>query len=128
MKFILNNPHAKQAAITHIQNLDLAARPIQTIEIKAFRKDRSGQQNKYYHGVVIKTISDYTGYHPSEVHALFKENLLPSKVVILGDKQVKITPSTTELSTLEMNAYIEQIAQFASESLGIFIPPPTEQF
>jgi hypothetical protein len=58
MKITINSSEAKAQVLSLIGAIDLAARPIQTVEVQAFKKDRSSQQNRYYHGVVLKTISD----------------------------------------------------------------------
>lgn len=128
MKITINSSEAKTQALSLISAIDLAARPIQTVEIRAFKKDRSSQQNKYYWGTVLKVISDYTGYSGSDLHELFKLNLLPSKVIELGDKRVSVTPSTTDLTTIEFEQYIAEIMQFAADSLSLYIPSPNEVF
>jgi hypothetical protein len=126
MKFVINSSEAKSQSLAQISAIDLAARPIQTVEIRAFKKDRTSKQNRYYHGVVLKTISDYTGYSQGELHELFKSNLLPSKVIVIADKQVEYTQSTTELTTAQFERYISEIVQFASDSLSLYIPDPNE--
>lgn len=126
MKITINSSEAKTQALVIIGAIDLAARPIQTVEIRAFKKDRSNQQNKYYFGTVLKAISDYTGFSKGDLHELFKSNLLPSKMIMLGDKNVSVTQSTTELTTVEFEQYISEIMQFASESLSLYIPSPNE--
>lgn len=128
MKYTLNCTDAKQSALRHIETIDISVIPIQTVTIANFRKGRTNRQNAYYFGVVLKAISDYTGYSVNELHELFKSNLLPSKVITIGDKNVSITPSTTELSVVDFNDYIEQIAQFAADTLGIYVPHPNERF
>jgi hypothetical protein len=41
-----------------------------TVEIvlRLPKKGRSGRQNRYYHGVVLKLISETTGYSKDEAH------------------------------------------------------------
>jgi hypothetical protein len=124
MKYVLNCSQSKNAAITHIQNIDLSARPIFTVSISPFKKSRTNSQNSYLWGVVYKTISDQTGYSCDELHELFKNSFLPHKLITIGDKSVKITPSTTDLTTIEFEEFLELVKRYAAETIGIFIPDP----
>lgn len=126
MKYTLNSSTAKQAAIAHIQGIDLAARPVQVVSVENFKKSRTNSQNSYLWGVVYKTISDETGYSCDELHELFKNSFLPHKLVTIGDKSVRITPSTTALKTDEFNEYIELVCRYAAETIGCYIPAPNE--
>ena len=71
---------------------------------------RSDQQNAYYHGVVVKMISDKTGHDPEETHQKLKEHF---KV-----------QTTTKMKTAEFQEYIENCRRFAAEFLEINIPDP----
>jgi hypothetical protein len=88
------------------------------ITIKKQERTRSGQQNRYYFGVVLKTIADDTGDDIDSLHTYFKYNFLRER----GKKFPKMR-STTELSTLEFSDYIEKISKFVAERLSIHIPP-----
>ena len=122
MRYTLNCKEAKAFCLAHIEGIDLAARPVQTVEIKAFRKDRTSAQNKYYWKVVIGTIESYTGYSSSELHETFKRQLLPTKIITIGNINKEVASSTADLTTLEFEAYLEQIKQFAATNIGLFIP------
>lgn len=128
MRYTLNSSTAKQAAIAHIQNVDLSKLPVQIVEVKDFKKTRTNPQNSYLWGVVYKTISDETGYSCNELHELFKNSFLPHKhkLITIGDKSVRIMPSTTALKTDEFNEYIELICRYAAETIGCYIPAPNE--
>lgn len=71
---------------------------------------RSDQQNAYYHGVVVKMISDATGHDPEETHQKLKEHF-----------KVK---TTTTMKTAEFQEYIEKCKRFAAEFLELNIPDP----
>ena len=71
---------------------------------------RSDQQNAYYHGVVVKMISDKTGHDPEEAHQKLKEHF-------------KVT-TTTKMKTAEFQEYIEKCRRFAAEFLELNIPDP----
>ena len=68
------------------------------VDIKKVRKTRSLQQNKYYHGVLVKIIADWSGNKCAEVHEYIKAKYLCD---LTG--KIPRFRSTTELSTLEMN-------------------------
>ena len=126
MRYTLNCQQAKTACVEHILNIDLSKKPIQTVDILPFKKSRTNRQNDFYWGVVIKTVSEYTGYHPHEAHELFASVLLPYETVTIGTHSRKIVKSTTKLSTIEFEQYISDIQQFCTESLGLYIPSPNE--
>ena len=73
---------------------------------------RSDQQNKYYHGVVVKMISDHLGYEKDEMHEVLK-------------KQFKVE-STAKLKSAEFKEYVENIVRWAASDLGLPIPDPSE--
>lgn len=73
---------------------------------------RSARQNAYYHGVVVKMISDRTGCDPEETHQNLKEHF---KV-----------DTTTKMKTVEFQEYIERCRRFAAEFLELNIPDPDQ--
>lgn len=103
-----------------------------TIENK---NHRSGQQNKYYFGCVLPLVKDGlidVGYREinsnEQVHDLMKYMFLKKQIVNEETGEVIETiGSTTKLTTIEFNDYIDRIAQFAAEMLGVVIPPPNTQ-
>lgn len=86
------------------------------------RHIRSIQQNKYYHGVVCKLISDHTGYTCDEIHQILAEQFLFYEKD--GRSFVK---STTKLKTNEFEAYMEECRRWASAELQVYIPLPNEK-
>ncbi len=83
-----------------------------TVSISRERKDRSIQENSYFHGVILKVISDELGYTPQEVKGILK--------------WVFKIPRTSELSTVEFEDFCTKIRTWASTDLNIFIPLPNE--
>lgn len=83
---------------------------------------RTLQQNKYYWGVVLEVLykQSEVGYTREEWHNalkfkfLRKEGLLPT------------VESTTKLTTLEFEDYLDRIRQWAIEFLDCTIPLPNE--
>jgi hypothetical protein len=96
------------------------------VELKIDRENRSGNQNKYYWGVVIKTLSDETGFTPEEMHEVLKRKFLKYNKVLPNGEQVGITMSTTDLDTKEFEEYMEEVRRFAIQELDILILLPNE--
>ena len=99
---------------------DLEGKYVEVV-VRKERSERSNNQNKYYHGVVVKMLSDFTGYDRDEVHEILKHEFL-KKVNTGGFEYVK---STAKLSTVEFEEYLDKIKTWAS-MLGCVIPDPNE--
>jgi hypothetical protein len=92
---------------------------------------RSIQQNRYYWDMcdIIKDALRDAGWNwirtKEDAHNYLREKFLRiTEVNEETGEGFDRTRSTTELTPDEMNAYWEDIWQFASEYLGIYIPPP----
>lgn len=100
---------------------------VYNIEIKEYRKDRSGNQNKYYWGVVIRELCNHTGYNSDEMHEVLKAKFNPKELVFKQTGEaVKIGGSTADMNTLEFETYLEQIRIFSLTELDILIPLPNQ--
>lgn len=98
------------------------------VTVERVRATRSQAQNRWYWGVIVKAISDTTGYDPLEVHELLKEKFLP-KTLALPDQhgvanEFVIGGSTTKLNKVEFGEYCEAVRRWAAECLAIDIPDP----
>lgn len=97
------------------------------VEIKRDRENRSCQQNKYYWGVVISMISEYTGFFPDETHELLKVKFLSyDKAFKSTGEAHTISRSTTDLDTWEFENYLQQCRIFAATEIELIIPLPNE--
>jgi hypothetical protein len=94
------------------------------IVVRKRRKPRSDPQNRYYWGVVVAMLADYTGYTTEEMHEALKWKFLrkPSDDHRLPDT----VRSTAELTTVEFERYCSDVRQWASEELTFSIPEPNE--
>ncbi len=98
------------------------------IEISRLRATRSGQSNRFYWGVVLKTISDHTGYSAEEVHDLMKAKFLPKHLAFTDGngevvEQFVLGGSTRKLDTGEFSEYMNKIIEWAAgEPLCLYIP------
>jgi len=94
------------------------------IEVKLDRNNRSNNQNRYYHSIVLGLISETTGYTPEEVHELLKAKFLSAPLRI-GTETFNIA-TTTKQTTVEFEEFLRKIRQWASIELSCYIPLPRE--
>lgn len=91
---------------------------------------RSGRQNRYYHGVVLRTFGNSEiGYTEQEWHEILKHKFLKEWRTVKGKtktEEIEITKSTTDLNTKEFEEFMTKVRQWASIELGIWIPEPNE--
>lgn len=118
-----------------INNRDAINTAVKTFEgkhvnviIEIQKKKRSNDQNAYLWGVCyelvrlgLKDMGEL--WSTNDVHIYFKDKFLKVRQPSGLDKVL----STTELSTVQFNEYVEQIQIFCAEHLGIIIPDPNEQ-
>lgn len=102
------------------------------LSVKRKRKNRSTPQNGYYWSVVVpmvrEAINSYGNEFSSDDTHEFLKGRFNTKEVEVGDgNYLQLPQSTSELDTAEFAGYIDQIHQFASMVLGIYIPQPNEQ-
>lgn len=89
-------------------------------------RGRTTKQNGYYWGVVLSMIATETGHTSEECHEYFKSLLLPRMFVTIAGKERSVPKSTTELTTVEMEQYLERIRAFAAAELRMNVPLPGE--
>lgn len=97
-----------------------------TIRVAIDRAGRSAQANRYYWGVVLRHISEHTGFEVDELHEYFKQTYNPVQVRIGHDETV-VGGSTRHLNTQQFHDYVERIRRFAATELGITLPDPYPQ-
>lgn len=104
-----------------------------TVKIKIERKSakRSLKQNAYYHSAVVEVVREgllNLGYSLShdETHYFLKERFNPIEIPGNGGIILSVPGSTTELNKVEFGEYVDKIAQFAAEYLGVEIKAPTQ--
>jgi hypothetical protein len=83
------------------------------IQKKLTDKQRSSPENRYFHGVLLPILAEYTGYDPDEMKAVVKWKF-----------KIK---HTAELTTSEFEKFMSDIRMWASRDLSCYIPEPNEQ-
>lgn len=101
------------------------------LEISQYRKRRSDRQNRYYWPVFCKLLSDFMreqgeNISPDDAHEIFKHKFLRREIIDEKTGEViAYTASTTKLSTVEFNEYLDQIAYWLNDMFGLVVPEPT---
>lgn len=99
------------------------------VTIERARATRSLEQNAWYFGVILKVLSEHTGYGVDELHEYCKQRFNPKRLALVDahgeivDSQA-IGQSTTKLNKVTFGEYCEQIRQWAASELGCAIPDP----
>ena len=114
-KIVYNTPSSVEKYIQSLEGKGVE------VSIGREQKTRSGKQNRYYWSVCVHIISEFTGYNKLETHELMK-SLFLKEYKRIGNQETPIIKSTTELTTIEFEEYIEQVKQWAATDLNIVIP------
>jgi hypothetical protein len=96
------------------------------IQIKKWRKKRSVNQNAFLWGVVYRYVSDETGFTKEESHQEMARMFLSYQKTMPNGSIKEFVRSTTELETMELEAYIAQIKNFMLENFSCLIPEPNQ--
>lgn len=101
------------------------------VTVKRQSSTRSLQANRFYWGVVVAVLSEFTGYTPDEIHDFLKMKFIPKKLAVCNGNGVIVDEFVLGGSTREMNSndfyeYVEAIRQWAAADLDCVIPDPDE--
>ncbi len=104
------------------------------ITIEKRKKKRSNNQNAFYFGIVIPIMMDAFKdawgeyYSATEVHEALKAKYCYKEQINESTGEIlQIPSSTTNLSTIEWEEYIDKIRAFAFEWFNVSVPMPNEQ-
>jgi len=114
---IMGSDYAKFLHTLEGKDIDLTIEP--------HKKKRSNAQNAYFHAVIVKEISDYTGYETEEVKEMLKIMFLPHDVK-MGDKIIRVGRSTAALTTSEFEELNSQCRRWASMTLDLYLVEPNQ--
>lgn len=90
--------------------------------IQEHKEDKTAEQRGWWH-VLLKIMSDETGYRPQDVKELVKKKLLGTKVIKIGSIEKEVTESSESQGKEDYSALIEGTYQLAAEA-GIQLPNP----
>ena len=103
------------------------------ITVRKKRTHRSLMQNAYYWGVIVPLVQqglNDVGYKvgKDQTHEYLKGTFHIVELVNEETGEIlKSVGTTTNMTTTEMMEYFEEIKQWATEYLNIYIPDPNEQ-
>jgi len=93
--------------------------------VEKHKTARSSNQNRYYWAVIVKMLSDETGYSRDEMHEILKAKFLGCQAKV-GKQYVHYSRSTITLKTNEFEDYLTEVREWASTELNCFLPLPNE--
>lgn len=95
------------------------------LTIENHKNKRSNAQNRYL-WLLYGILGDYLGYSPEEIHDICKYKFLRKTIHITkDDEDIEIIGSTKELSTTDIEKYMENVRRWGAE-LGVNLPLPNE--
>jgi DNA/RNA endonuclease YhcR with UshA esterase domain len=105
------------------------------IEIKKQKKSRSLEQNNFIHlllGIFAQELVILTGdkqYTMLKVKDMMKLKFLKAPVIDANTGEItgEIIRKTSELTTTELNVFMEDVIQYAAEKFHIVLPYPNEE-
>lgn len=90
------------------------------IILRKYRTQQSIKQLRFYFGVVVPIVCEWTGEPDKEaVHYALKRKFLVER----DEKGLKIVPSIRKTTTTEAEIYVEKIRAWLAEE-GIVVPEP----
>ena len=97
------------------------------VTVRDDKPKRSSNQNAYYWGVVLKTISDELGNNTNDdVHQHVRWMFLRTEPDPENGRALATVRSTTSLKTDEMEDFLDRVRMWAASDHGIVIPLPNE--
>lgn len=123
MRIVIDDDKDLFRAITYLKNLNKDKK--WTMEVKEYRKDRSGKQNKMM-WMWLGLIGNELGYDKDDLHAFFKAKFLGMTTREVMGEVIAEPHTSTTLNTKEFTEYLEQIDRFTSTELGISLPHPED--
>ena len=113
-EFIVSSQNMPQLMIYLEALIKEGKTPQVTIKEKVSGGKRSLEANKFLWGKLYKSISQFTGYLPMEVHLLCGHLFLCEQKTING-VQVPYVRSTTDLTIEEFTFYIQNIESYFAQ-------------
>lgn len=93
-----------------------------TVTVTKRQQKRTLPQNAYLWGVVYKTISDFTGYTPEELH-YETDDLLQLRMYV-DERGIRKVKPTSQMSIEELSLYANKVKLWAWHNLQLHIPDP----
>lgn len=100
-----------------------------TVSLRRVSATRTARANAFYWGVIVRRLSEHTGFTPDEMHEVLKAKFLPKELAVCDANGVivdgfVIGGSTRKLGTVAFGEYCDAIRRWAAEDLHVDIPDP----
>ena len=123
MDRLITNKNEREDLINDIKNRRLPFR----VRTDGIYEKRSNQSNKYYWAVIIRYLSEETGYFSHEMNdELLKKFAKVAEVEDEFGRDLIIVETTSGMNEARMNKYCNDIKIWASSYYRIRIPDPGE--
>ncbi len=119
-KLVLSNPQIFKNELLRMKDRKVF------VVVDEEKPTRSNEQNRYYWGVVLKLLSEYTGYTEDEIHEVLLDKFSIKKEVKIKDETHLIKSRSHKMKTTEFEDYLTKIRMFAQIEFEILIPLPNE--
>lgn len=90
------------------------------ITFENYKSKRTLDQNAYYWGIVLPTVSEDTGDSEAELHEFFKRKFITPRFITACGERIRIPGSTAKLSKSDFCDYIMRIEALT----GLKFPDP----
>ncbi len=90
------------------------------ITVRRHVKRRTEKQNRRLH-LLLSLVAEETGQQLEDVKLGYKALFTEPTVVDMGDRKVKIYPSTAKMNTEELNTFMTKVEIHAIETFGIIL-------
>jgi hypothetical protein len=91
-------------------------------------KTRSSNENRYFHGVVLELLSDFTGHTTEELKLYLKRKFGWIETKQVMGMTVEVPMSTADMNTADFEKFMGQIRMWASAELNCYVPEPNEVY
>lgn len=116
--YIIDSIEKRREAVKAVSALTSAK--VMQVEIRP--ANRTLRQNAAYWGVWLRAIEDATGIQSKAWHEFFKREFAPVDIFEIDGKRLEVPETTTDMNKSEFSEYMEHIAKYAAEKLGIELP------
>ena len=94
--------------------------------LKNETRGRSLSANRYYWGVVLAVLAEWSGHETEELHLYFRDAILGQEERKLPNGKVIHHPATTRTLTVEeFSEYVNKVVKWAAEQ-SVYIPSSEE--
>ena len=124
-KFILKDENIVANCVAHLKSYEFQREREGTlfeVTIKPYKKDVTAEQRAFFNGVLVRAISQETGYSEAEVKEMVKKYTHGVNEVTIGNSTHYVTTSS-ESGREKMSELIEGAYRLAAEA-NIQLPPP----